>query len=103
VCYDFKSQKVQVTHYAIRSYEYGHGGSHPRSWVLEGSLDGTKWIEIDRREDDESLREMNRVAEFSVATVERAQFIRLRQTGKNWHGTQCLTISAFEIFGILEE
>jgi hypothetical protein len=103
VCYDFKGQKVQATHYSIRSYDYGSGGSHPRSWVVEGSLDGVKWVEIDRRDDDVWLNEMNRVAEFTVATVERAQFIRLRQTGKNWHGTQCLAISAFEIYGVLEE
>jgi hypothetical protein len=102
ICYNFKSQKVQVTSYSIRSYDYG-GGSHPRSWVLEGSLDGNQWVVLDRREDETSLKEMNQVAEFSVATVGRAQFIRLRQTEKNWHGTQCLAMSAFEIYGILEE
>jgi hypothetical protein len=51
ICYDFKGMQVCITHYSIRSA----ADAVPRDWVAEGSVDGSKWFEMDKRQDDDSL------------------------------------------------
>jgi hypothetical protein len=102
--YDFKSRRVRPTGYVIRSCWNGYTGSENlKSWVIEISDDGTKWTEIDRRENNDDLDGQNIVYPFSISAGRDARFIRLRQIGKNHIGGWCIMISAFEIFGTLIE
>jgi hypothetical protein len=48
VGWDFRELGVRPTHYAML-------GRDMRSWVLEGSLDGVSWDEVDRRTDATEL------------------------------------------------
>jgi hypothetical protein len=42
ICYDFKKMMVKPTHYTIRSrHDAGRGATHPKLWVIKGSVDGT--------------------------------------------------------------
>jgi hypothetical protein len=48
ISYDFGDSRINPTQYSIRSrYDQGTGGYHPKSWVLEGSVDNNQWEEID--------------------------------------------------------
>jgi predicted alpha-1,2-mannosidase len=48
VTYTMVNPKAQMDMYTLTSG--GDGTGHPSSWVLEGSKNGKKWFELDRRE-----------------------------------------------------
>jgi hypothetical protein len=99
LCYDFKDQRVAVTHYILRSNGNGPNWYHLRSWVVEGSSDNSNWLELDCRKDDSHLNGENAVWSFEVRNVVECQFIRIRPTGPTWHGDHYLYIRAFDVFG----
>jgi hypothetical protein len=99
ICWDFLRMRLRPTHYTARAvYPF------MRSWVIESSLDGQNWTEIDRKTDTDDLKNNhNRVAAFEVSKVAECRFIRLTQTGKNSSGDDQLAILGFEFFGYLRE
>jgi hypothetical protein len=100
ICFDFKEKRVNVHHYSIRSRN-DYDLNHPINWMLEGSVDGTEWVELDRQNNCGDLVGLNRSKTFSGSGNEFFQLIRLRQTGKNGCGDDYLTVSAIELFGTL--
>jgi hypothetical protein len=100
ICYDFNDQKVQLSYYAIRSrFDGFEGSNNPKDWVIEGSLDGNEWIEIDSKVDNEELNRKDVVKAWEVQSEEWFKCIRLRLTGETHSGKHCCAISAFELFG----
>ena len=105
ICYDFKGRRVTPTSYSIRS---GHNES-PKSWVFEVSNDGSEgtWEIVDRRENDKELyswmEPVTRNFAISVPPRGSFRFVRLRQTGKNHHGTNILRLTSLEVFGALTD
>jgi hypothetical protein len=95
ICCDFKTLRIEPTHYTIRA-GFGHS---LKSWVIEGSDDGTLWTEIDRRENASDLNALRAVKTFAVSRSGSFGRIRLRQTGPNHRGNNCLILIAFELFG----
>jgi hypothetical protein len=83
--------RVQPTHYTI-------GAGLLKSWVVEGSLDGERWTEIDRKRDNEDFKKWN-TASFTVSKPAEWRFIRLTQTDKNHSGDNVLRLCAVEFFG----
>jgi hypothetical protein len=71
----------------------------PRSWSIEGSLDGARWVEMDRREDNQDLKSAYAVASFKIAKPSRCCYVRLTQIDKNHVGSHCMRLCAFELFG----
>jgi hypothetical protein len=51
VKWDFRSMRVQPSHYSIRGSSY----NNLKSWVLEGSLDNVTWVELDRQSNNFEL------------------------------------------------
>jgi hypothetical protein len=100
ICLDFHNLRIRPTCYAIRSATVA---GYLKSWVIEGSLDGQEWTEIDRRRDNKDLIGEHAVAAFEVSQSVECRFIRLRQTGKNHYGTDYLSFCAFEVFGTVLE
>jgi hypothetical protein len=89
---------VKVSHYSIRSRP-DSDGHHPKNWVVEGWIEGTQWIELDRRSERCELVGLSRSVSFSTSGSEFFRKIRLRQTGANSSGSHYLTVGAFELFG----
>jgi hypothetical protein len=101
ICYDFKEKQVNVSHYSLRSRtDYNHS-CHLMNWTIEGSVDGTEWVELDRQNDCRDLVGLNRSNTFSASGNGFFQLIRLRQTGKDSSGDDYFVMSAIELFGIL--
>jgi hypothetical protein len=100
LCYDFRSRRVRLSHYSIRSFS---GNYYPRSWVIEGSLDGRNWSQIDRQEGNTKLDAQHPTGTFAVTECDAYRFIRLRQTGRNSGSSQYLIVVAFELFGYLSK
>jgi hypothetical protein len=102
--YDFRKLRIRPTHYTIRSkYNGSVGSAHLKSWVIEQSVDGTTWIEVDRRQNNSELNGPNRIATFEIAHPEECRMVRLRQTGPAHDGNNSIVICAFELFGTLLE
>jgi hypothetical protein len=104
VCWDFKERCIRPTHYTVATYRL----YNLKSWVIDGSLTGVDWTEIDRRTISEGL-DSRWTASFPVSKSLECRFIRLTQTDKNHSpdgSTTYLNILAlhtFEIFGTLLE
>jgi hypothetical protein len=99
ISYDFNNRRIRVTHYSFQAYST----SHLRSWVLEGSRDGSDWIELDHREGNSDTDFQHPIGTFSVARSEESRCIRLKQIGKNQNGNDILYLHAFEVFGAISE
>jgi hypothetical protein len=96
VCWDFGEMRVRPTHYTIKTLRL-------KSWVVEGSLDGRSWTEIDRQTDNQDFEDGWNTASFTVSKPAEFRFIRLTQTDKNHVGDNCLVLFAVEFFGTLSE
>jgi hypothetical protein len=100
VCYDFKTLKVVLTDYSIRS-RYDTALDNLRSWVIEVSNDGAPWTEADRRENRDELCARNVVRSFTVSKPLVGRYVRLRQIGRNNRPDFATMISGWELFGAL--
>jgi hypothetical protein len=102
VCWDFHEMRVRPTHYTIWGYWL-------KSWVVEGSLDGQNWTEIDRKMNNQDFKGREKTVSFTVSNPVECRFIRLTQTDKNWTGdyhsgrADQLHLGAVEFFGTLSE
>ena len=106
ICYDFRERRVVPTSYTLKSNGWGHlGHFHPRPWVFEASNGGISWTELDRRDNVHRLNDKNATQNFQISPTvqDEYRFVRLRQTGKNWQGTDHLILNAMEIFGSIKE
>jgi hypothetical protein len=91
---------IKPTHYTLRS-ALGPKNNYLRFWTLEGSLDGSKWIELGRRENSTELNSQGAIATFRVSRSDPVHMIRLRQLGKKSSNKDEVIVSAIEVFGIL--
>jgi hypothetical protein len=96
LCYIFTDSVVCPTNYAVRAVSSLRG--HPRQWVIEGSNDGTSWIELDSQFD---INRKEAIVAFKIARPQAIRMIRLRQTGLNWESNDVLQLSWFELYGKL--
>jgi hypothetical protein len=71
--------------------------------VVESSLDGENWTEIDRKTDNTDLAASPYAASFAIAGSPEGRFIRLTQTGLNYYKNDALVIYSIEFFGTLLE
>jgi hypothetical protein len=85
-----------------------------KSWVVEGSLDGENWMEIDRKTGDQVLKddgwfgllmpprwESDFTLSFAVSKPVEARFIRLTQTDEVPDPGDDLIFYSVEFFGTL--
>jgi hypothetical protein len=72
-------------------------------WVVETWVDGKRWREVAREEDNEQLNSKWFTGTFAIAGGGECRFIRLVNIGRNYRGDDCLSISAWDIFRSLIE
>jgi hypothetical protein len=94
-CWDFGEMRIYPTHYTIKTRAL-------KSWIVEGSLDGRNWTEIDQQTDNQGFVPPN-TASFAVSNPEEFRFLRLTQTDENHDGHDLLYLFAVEFFGTLAE
>jgi hypothetical protein len=97
ICWDFGERRIRPTHYTMKA-------ESPKSWIVEGSVDGSTWTEIDRRMDTDDFENGANTVSFTISQPADCRFIRLSQTDKNHNGTHCLGwLNLVEFFGTLSE
>jgi hypothetical protein len=86
--------------------EFGVHSDYEKAWVIEvadGPSNTNSWVEINRRENNQTLNDRGIVRTFPISHPQNSGFhgIRLRQIGANHRLDHYLAISAFELFGEL--
>jgi hypothetical protein len=76
ICWDFRPMRVRPTHYTIV-------GSDMKSSVVDGSLDGRTWIEIDRRRHNQDFHRLPELRYWHCA----ATFAVFEAGGRSFHPT----------------
>lgn len=102
--YDFKNRKVRPTHYSIKTcHEYGKGQYGMMNWIVQGSNDGVKWIELDYRKGVTDLDNFYAFHTFEIQkTTDFYRYLRITQNGPNSGGSHYLIFSALEYFGSIK-
>jgi hypothetical protein len=97
VCWDFHEMRVRPSHCTMISRGL-------KSWVVEGSLDGGTWTEIDRQTNNNVFESKSwSAALFTLSTPVESRFIRLTSTGRGHDGRYRLHLQGVEFFGTLFE
>jgi hypothetical protein len=98
LCYDFKDRRIRLTDYSIAAHTNNY---FLRSWVVEGSEDGSTWTTLDERQNNNDANSSHPIATFKVDQSRDLEwrFIRLRQTGKCSSNYDYLILFGFEVFG----
>jgi hypothetical protein len=90
-CYDFKTRRIVLTHYAIRSDEDSR--YHPlNSWLVETSADGKSGWKVADQE-DKQLKGSGFVGTFAVAVGGECRFIRLVNISRTHGGDDGICLS----------
>jgi hypothetical protein len=100
LCFDFKDMRVLLTDYSVLSSSVGV--SHPKQWCLEVSTDGTRWTEVDQRNNND-LKGGGLTATYKVSQQVKCRYIRMRSTGQSHDRDNILMLRRLEIFGTLYE
>jgi hypothetical protein len=95
LCWDFGEMRVRPTHYTITATDL-------KTWVIEGSISGNWWTEIDRRAEGQDFLEL-RQGSFAVRHPAEFRFLRITQTSPRRNGDNYLVVDAVEFFGTLAE
>ena len=97
--FDFKTARVILTYYTLKTYNYVAGGNHMKSWVVEGSSSDNDWLEIDRRQSTNDLNDKFAVKTFKCKNSSSFRYYRIRQTGKTHCESDMMALTSVEFFG----
>ena len=103
ICFDFKNKRIIPKNYQIKSYNYGPSNHHPRTWIIEGSNDESKWTNLATENNCSYLngRCLSHIFTFTNPNEQEFRYIRMTQTGTDCAGYNRLTINCFELYGRL--
>jgi hypothetical protein len=99
IAFNFPKHAVVVTDYTLKSPNIKKGWNHLKNWVIEGTMDGVEWFEIDRREGCEDLNGSGKVATWKCQQPRKVRTVRIRQIGKNHRNLDDIQLSGVEFFG----
>lgn len=103
VTYDFSPYLVAPNRYYLRTSGSRYGSGHMQNWVVLGSNDQKKWIELDKQTSCDLLNGGYKEAMFPCSTNDFYRFIKIQQVGFNLKYEYSMQLSAFECFGELIE
>lgn len=102
ICFDFKSYKVAVSAYSIKSSNQKNA-NYLFSWVLEGSDNKNDWVVIDSHSNDRCLCSKSKSCSFVIEDKsiadQKFRYIQIRMTGKSPRNNFIFSITNIELFG----
>lgn len=104
-CIEFIKHQINPKNYTLKTYSFDK--CHPKSWVIEGTNnknDEKSWEILDEQKDCDILNGINKSHTFSIhnPTNKTFQFLRMRETGKNWRYDNILCFKSIEFYGYLK-
>lgn len=103
ITFDFKSMKVKVTNYSIKSNWNGPDAFHMRSWEVEVSNDEVIWKKIDERKNCQDLNGKLLTGTFDVLPNGYSRYVRVHQTDRPWGRGDHIWFFYMELYGFLQE
>ena len=105
ICFEFIKNEIIPTNYTIRSCNQCKGWYHPKSWVIEGSMNKSEWEKIDEEINCSYLNGESLVHTFPIKNENNHSFkyLRIRNIDKNWGNYNYLEINSIEFYGTLVE
>ncbi|KAK8870281.1 hypothetical protein M9Y10_008159 [Tritrichomonas musculus] len=98
--FDFKSRKIDISRYSVRTGPKPKNIDHLKSWKLEGSNDGKNFVLLDKQENSSQLNgKQNVFVSEPIKCQEPYRYIQLTMIGKNWSGHRQLFLQKIEFFG----
>ena len=100
---NFKSQKVKIEKYSMRTVSNNWANEYLKSWKLEGSNDlNGNWTIIDQQVNTSYFNSHLQTRIFDAKFLcGPFQYIKLTQTGQNYNNTNYLALNRLELFGEL--
>eukprot|EP00658_Telonema_sp_P-2_P007581 TRINITY_DN12835_c0_g11_i1.p1 TRINITY_DN12835_c0_g11~~TRINITY_DN12835_c0_g11_i1.p1 ORF type:complete len:250 (+),score=60.50 TRINITY_DN12835_c0_g11_i1:61-810(+) len=96
---------VYPDHYVLGGCDVGHRDDMMRSWMLEGSMDGSDWEVLRQHQNEECFVDADRFRGpkgwqcFSLPPRGPFRHFRVTHTGTTANGGHEMLVSAFEVFG----
>jgi hypothetical protein len=100
--FEFKTARMFVTHYALKTYNSCAGGNHLKSWVLDGSSSDKDWLELDHRHGSNDLNGRSKVKAWAVKNPGTYRILRLTQAWKTHCDSDIVALTGVEFFGTLK-
>ena len=103
ICFDFKEYRVIPTAYTIRTTTSSFAGNcHPKSWIIEGSVDNESWETIDNVNNCSYLNGFGCTHTFTINKERSKEFklIRMKQISSH-SSVNFFYINSFELYGKL--
>eukprot|EP00494_Astrolonche_serrata_P030528 UN30796 len=96
---DLMEMQVQPTHYQLRHYR-SWDTEALRSWVFEGSTDGTHWDSLREHKNDQTLNKAGQVGTWEIPDITKSYSkFRILMTDLNSNRQSYLALSGFEVYG----
>ncbi|EAY15106.1 hypothetical protein TVAG_392230 [Trichomonas vaginalis G3] len=101
IYFNFSPNKIELTHYALRSWRIGANGVCPKSWTVSVQIDGN-WVEVDKKIDNTELVGNSKLVLFELKYQSSpTSNIRITQLDSNNQGNRRFALSCVEFFGTL--
>ena len=97
----FNEFAIAITGYTLQTYSYNKDMDHLKQWVLLGSLDGQKWVELDRQEPNEDLNGGMVFKYYKCKRTRPCKHVRIQIEGENHNRRNILVLSSIEVFGLI--
>jgi len=94
---DLKELRIVPTYYTYRG-DAGGGENHPRTWQLQGSIDGEKYYILSNHNNDQSVQKNTNGFWNITGCTASWRFLRIQNLGSPNH----LCCSGIEFYGTLE-
>jgi hypothetical protein len=96
----FNTRKIKLSGYFFRSF-HGAGGSNPKTWKVEASNDGNKWILIDEQKNLNWITHDFSEVYFPTETKDAFSYFKFTQTGGNYINYNYFALNFLELFGMI--
>lgn len=98
---DFIDKYIKPSHYTLRHY-ISWDTECLRNWVIEGSIDGERWLVLRQHQNDQALNYKGQAYTWALHDYGCAfRRLRVKQTGPNNNNHYFLACSGFEVYGTL--
>ena len=103
ILFDFKTHLIIPSEYTIKSIVGNPNHFYLKSWIFEGSTDKISWENLDEEKDCPHLNGNGYIHTFKIQNppLKAFRYLRIRQTGLNWQGSNILGFAIIEIYGRL--